>query len=291
MGRKKKVEEIKDIAPELAKAAEDGVITEDEIKEIVEGKKTEQETGAVSDVETTEQEANETEPELTQEPVVEVGASTEDVDTEETEVDGQNNEGDLVDNSGTVATKQAPVEEEEGIDPETKLDAKGVAGVISDADLSGKEKIRKIASTGMTGFAAIASKIIGYDQIMNPKTPVTEVAGVAKQYDLLNTLKSVINTEDYKQFKVKFDIINLGFRVYSKDAFDEFMLFRFDQKWKWSKKDLTTSQHLSSLISQLCDLSTRANNLKKIDIDRALDASAISLSETGINNVKKYYTM
>ena len=226
----------------------------------------------------------------------------------------QDNEGDLVDNSGTEDVKpeatepvvedpkpvvkeetkptiQAPVVEDEEAEVAPKLDAKEVASIITHADYTGKQKIQKIFDEGQVGFSSIASKIIGYDQIMNPKTPVTELAGVAKQYDLLNTLKSVINTEDYKQFKVKFDIINLGFRAYNKDAFDEFMLFRFDQKWKWSKKDLTTFQHLSSIISQLCDLTTRANNLKKIDINRALDASEITLSETGISNLKKYYTM
>lgn len=258
-------------------------------------------------------------------------ASVEDTDaTNETdnsgsdttdELDGQNNEGDLVDNSGTDTTQDPvpevtpevtpeikpedtppapevtptpeikPAVEEEGIDPEPKLDMKGIAAIVSSADLDGKAKVRKIADDGMVMFAGIASKIIGYDEAMNPKIGITEQAGAAKQYDLLNTLKSVINTEDYKVFKAKFDIINLGFRAYSKDSFDEFMLFRFDQKWKWSKKDLTTSQHLSTLISQLCDLSTRADSLKKIDIDRALDASVITLSETGISNIKKYYTM
>jgi hypothetical protein len=287
MGRKKKVEEINEIAPELAAAAEDGVITEDEIQDILDGKETTDETSETGSEEET---VAETTDGVEETDTGDATGSEEETDTgdatgseEETDSTGSGSE-----ESSKDDTPSAPVDTEEEV---PKLSLVAIAAVISDKDLTGKEKIEKLAAEATMAYASVASKILGYDQIMNPKVPVTEVAGVAKQYDLLNTLKSVINTEDYKQFKLKFDIVNLGFRAYGKDSFDEFMLFRFDQKWRWSKKDLTTSQHLATLISQLCDLSTRAENLKKIDIDRALDASQITLTETGISNLKKYYTM
>jgi len=76
--------------------------------------------------------------------------------------------------------------------------------------------------------------------------------GAAKQYDLLNTIKSVVNTEDYGNFKTKFDIVNLAFRELKDEAFYTGNLYRFDNFWTYGEKALADAQN-------------RQQNIKKID--------------------------
>ena len=156
-------------------------------------------------------------------------------------------------------------------------------------DLSGVEKLNKIAKGAMLKFGTIASKLLGYNEHMYKNPGLTPATGVGKQYDLLNTLKAVLNTEDYNDFKVKFDIVNMAFRDLKKEAYNETHLYRYDQQWKWSKKDLVTLQHLLMLLIELSNGKTRAENKKKLDLNLALSKDEVNLSDTAISNIKKYY--
>jgi hypothetical protein len=138
-------------------------------------------------------------------------------------------------------------------------------------------------------YGGIAAKLVGYNQAMYKNPVTTPIIGVGKQYDLLVTLKSVVNTADYKEFKTKFDIVNTAFRELNKEAFNEFLLYRYDNLWKWSKKDLTMLQHVIMVIVNLCNGSTRSKNLKKIDLGKALDGDTTGLTTTAISNINKYY--
>ena len=119
--------------------------------------------------------------------------------------------------------------------------------------------------------------------VMVPET------GVAKQYDLLNTIKSVVETEDYTDFKTKFDIVNLAFRELNKESFYTPNLYRFADLWTYGDKDLTTYHHILLVISELANVQTRQNNIKKIDMTRALSQDDVTFSQTAISNINKYY--
>lgn len=163
-----------------------------------------------------------------------------------------------------------------------------VASLLGKTDISFKEKLETIAKKAVGSLSVLASKLINYEKEMS-KYIHDEKIGASNHYDLYHSILNAINTVDYADFKVKFDIINTAFLAHKDSSFKETMLHRFDMHWKWGKKELTTFQHLALLINYMCDLSKRADNLKIIDVNKALSQQDTVLTETAIANIKKYY--
>ena len=198
--------------------------------------------------------------------------------------------------------EQEPVVEETPVSEETvtkptidansgtgKLTNEQIKALLVDDKLTGIEKLETIAKGAVTKYAIIASKMLGYNETMfnNPKLNIA--TGVAKQYDLLNTIKSIVNTEDYNDFKMKYDIMNTAFRDLKDQAFADRYVYRYEQEWKWGKKDLKTLQHMLLLLLDLSDGRTRAQNKKRIDFNAVLSKDEITLGDKAIENIKKYY--
>ena len=162
--------------------------------------------------------------------------------------------------------------------------------VLTAQDMSFEEKMTKLKTEGITAVKSLVTKLEGYQEVMSPKaTSVAPTQGAAKNFDLLSTIKSVANTEDYAEFKAKFDIVNAFFREYKDDAYSEWLLHRFDIEWAWGKESLTAFQFLATVISMLCSKATREEQLTKVNLDNALDKELTNLSDTAVENIKKYY--
>ena len=172
--------------------------------------------------------------------------------------------------------------------PSSMLDKDGVIGILTSEKLSMEEKLKEIHTKAEPTYATLTGKLLGYQEEMGVGR-INSSLGAGKQYDLLNTLQSVINTEDYSEFKTKFDIVNMTYNTYKASGYKDTMLFRFSELWTWNDKDLVTFQHLNTVIGILCDLSTRKANLPKIDMMKALDSDEVNLSETAAANIQKYY--
>jgi len=191
----------------------------------------------------------------------------------------------------TEATPAKPATEATPAKPATEvnLTQDDIKKVIIDPTLSGKEKLTKIANHAMTAHASVASKLLGYNQFMYKNPNMVPQTGAAKQYDLLNTIKSVVNTEDYGNFKTKFDIVNLAFRELKDEAFYTGNLYRFDNFWTYGEKDLTSFQHILLILTTLADAQNRQQNIKKIDMSRALSPDDTTFTPTAVSNINKYY--
>ena len=194
------------------------------------------------------------------------------------------------------AVKKAPKQKKEVISGVTEkqaevaamLDQKAIEDLLKQSGVSVEDKLKTISEKAIPTFKQLAAKLIAYNEAMGTGI-IDPNLGVGKQLDLANTLKSAVETKDASEFKIKMDIINLTFMAYSNSGFNVYKIFRFDDKWKWNKKDLTTLQNLAMIISTLASLSDRKKNIKKIDLDKALDKDEITLSEDAINNIKSYY--
>lgn len=169
------------------------------------------------------------------------------------------------------------------------LDIDGVKKVLSD-NTSLKEKLDTIAKQALPKLSMLVVKLLGYNETMRAEVIDSKV-GAPKQYDLYNTLMSVINTVDYNEFKVKFDVVNTVFLAYKDESFKDVKLFRFDNKWTWGSKELITFHHLITIITILADLSKRKENLKKIDMVKALDSTETGITAAVSENIQKYYNM
>ena len=118
---------------------------------------------------------------------------------------------------------------------------------------------------------------------------------IAKYYNMYLTIKSTLELQDKSKLKERFDLINLAFKELEnykyKDGLPfEYRVNKFDHLWTYGDKSLTTYRNMVTVISTLCDLSTREARIGKIiDLDLAFNPDKVTLSETGINNVKAYY--
>lgn len=164
--------------------------------------------------------------------------------------------------------------------------------ILTNANTTVAEKLDAFKNdTGK--FGTFVNNLVSYNSSMSPNAdePLSEEKGAAKNYNLYIQIKDCISKTDYKEFKTEFDIINMVYLNYGKDAFDEFALFRYDQAWasKWGNTSLTTFQNLNTVICSLCDIKTRAANLASISLDKSLDTTLLELDEVAVNNIKKYY--
>ena len=168
------------------------------------------------------------------------------------------------------------------------LDKQAIDSLLEKPGMGIEDKLKVIAEKAIPTYKQLAAKLLGYVEAMGVGI-VDPNIGVGKQLDLVNTLKQAVETKDSGEFKTKLDIVNLAFMAYKDSALNVYKVYRFDDKWKWNKKDLTTLQHLTMIISTLASLADRKENIKKIDLEKALNKDEVNLSADAINNIKSYY--
>lgn len=178
---------------------------------------------------------------------------------------------------------------------ETTYTREEVDKILTDSNTTVAEKLNSFAYD-KSEFGTFVNNLIAYNKAMNPndeENVITDEKGAARNYNLYIQIKDAVETEDYLVFKSKFDMINMAYTAFEKEAFNEFALFKYDQSWasKWGELSLTTFQNLNTVICTLCNIKTRAASIDAISLDKSLDITKIELSEIGINNIKKYYTV
>lgn len=178
---------------------------------------------------------------------------------------------------------------------ETEYTREEVDAILTDSNTTVEEKLNSFTHD-KSEFGLFVNSLIAYNTAMNPNDEdnvITDEKGAARNYNLYIQMKDAIETEDYLVFKSKFDMINMVYVAYAKEAFEEFTLFKYDQAWasKWGELSLTTFQNLNTVICTLCNIKTRAASIDSISLDKSLDLTKIELSEIGVNNIKKYYTV
>lgn len=186
--------------------------------------------------------------------------------------------------------EEAELKKLSALKSEDKVSAKGVVGDILKSSESIKDKLKAITEleNDLT-YKSLVNKLLSYNNKMFGTMAIKPKDGAAANYDLFNLIKQVVSDNDFNTFKIKFNIINLMFLGYDKEAFSEQKLHRFDYEWKWGKESLTTYQHLITMISMLANKSTREQHISKGILNRALNKDVIGLSETAIQNIIKYY--
>ena len=166
--------------------------------------------------------------------------------------------------------------------------------ILNKTGITVREKLDLIKYSGPTSLKEAVDKLDKYETAMNPEIEIKDsTVGAINNYSLYTLIKNIASTRDYEKFKLRFDIINLYFKEYQYSGFNEFLLQRFDEKWSWGEDNLITYQNLITVITSLCDITKRASNLKRLDLDKALDPTVVRpLNANGgfaIQNIKAYY--
>jgi len=110
---------------------------------------------------------------------------------------------------------------------------------------------------------------------------------VSLRFELFNNLKDVIETEDNKLFKQRFDYVNTMFRVYSEGMFSHTSLIMFDYLWVYGSDSKLAFQNITKVISSLAEPKTRSKKLKGISVEHIFKF----LSPAGVRNLTTYYNL
>lgn len=164
-----------------------------------------------------------------------------------------------------------------------------VKKLLEDGSKDAKTKFDELDNS-VSQYGSLVQSLSTYNAKMGPNVPnILPKVGAGQNYNLLNQIMYVVELSNKDDFKVQFDIINLYFKEYATEAYNEYLMQRFDNYWSWDAKALNTWTNLVTCICMLCDISTRAENLKKISLDRVLDPTTTLFSATAIANIKGYY--
>lgn len=172
-----------------------------------------------------------------------------------------------------------------------EISEQAISDLLNKKGIPVREKLDTIKKSGPLAFKAIVNKLDSYNEQMNPAVSNLDNKQCAnKNFELYTMIKNATNVADNSSFSLRFDIINLYFKEYKNEAFDEFALFRADDAWTWGDDSLQTYQNLITIITSLCDITTRANNIRTIDVAGSLNKSNIDLTLLSKQNIVGYYT-
>lgn len=154
-----------------------------------------------------------------------------------------------------------------------------------------EEKIKEIDKR-TDSFGQITSQFISYEAVMGKDAPLVDPKrGVGRNYSIYVQIVATAELEDYELFRKEFDVINNLFLAYADSSLSDDRALRFSEIWPsvGTSKELNTYNQLVLLISTLADNTKRKDNLTKIDINKALSKETTVLTDTAVNNIKKYY--
>ena len=154
------------------------------------------------------------------------------------------------------------------------------------------EKLVRLSTDATGSVKSLASMLVTFSEDMGPNTPEQEPRVVlGKLYNLYITMKDCVETKDQSEYMVKMDILNLAFLAYGDvhGALSSVMLLRYDYAWTWGEDALKTYQILVVVISSLADRSTRAEQIKRVNLNNSFARTNIAISQEDVQRLISYY--
>ena len=193
----------------------------------------------------------------------------------------------------TEDEEQAMLEDEHEDEAEPVDENYGVSEIktiISKKDMSLEDKLILISEKGNPHFKMLAIKLLSYARVLSRENnELTPVVGAGKNFDLHNTLLTVVDLKDYAMFKTSMDVVLLAFRAFKTDAFHIVSLHRFDGQWSWSMDDYNTFITLITVLGTLCEPSTRQTAIKTLDLSKAFNSKKTRFSAQAVENITRYF--
>lgn len=142
-----------------------------------------------------------------------------------------------------------------GIAPEVTI-SQPVNGEVSAALTDGQlttdsERISWILVNGTFDDKIIAHSVCNYSVTMDPSNGcLSNEEGAKANYSLYNTIKTVIDIEDYYSFKERFRLLIRLFKFYNLHALNTVNLMRYDEGWIWGSEALNEYRSLISFLTE-----------------------------------------
>lgn len=165
-----------------------------------------------------------------------------------------------------------------------------IQDVLANPEISIRDSIELISGSDNTAVKMLAVRLLEYNRKMGPNAPIpSDKDGAKNNYDLYIAIKNILSTEDETLHRIGMDIINLVFKEYSTEAFNEISLSRFDDSWTKSPTSLKSYQNIVTIISMLADKSTRKDALVNIDINKIRNDKVMDFSAKEVDRIINYY--
>lgn len=134
----------------------------------------------------------------------------------------------------------------------------------------------------------VATRFQAFRETMMQTTDVNMTSRANMVYDVSNTIQYILKKE-YAEFRPLFATVNLFFRLYKADAFNDMNLMSYAQKWNKKPQEVRTFNKLVVMLADYCEPANRKNALKTTAINNVFDKATTRLTEDGRINVTKYY--
>lgn len=184
-----------------------------------------------------------------------------------------------------------PKDPEAPEEPDTGLGYDAVLSIVKDEKLTFKEKMDILKVQGNSKTREIINVLLDYEEVMSQSEfTIGEEIGGAKNFDLFNKLKYILELKENVNFQALFGIVNLVFREYRDSAYAELKLHRFEDNWPSNSNMLIAYKGLVTAIFMLCDISTRESNMRRVDFNRVFDTELEVWKDYSVQSFTKYYT-
>lgn len=132
--------------------------------------------------------------------------------------------------------------------------------------------------------------MMSINTLSSPPININPATAVSEQHKLYHIITEALNTEDYIRFKTRFDIVNRLFKDYS-NVLNDNVLLRHSEHWRYGQQKRKLYNFLVVILEELCDVSNRKNNLKKIDFNKLFSHKELPITQTMKTNLTKYYEL
>lgn len=121
---------------------------------------------------------------------------------------------------------------------------------------------------------------------MKPGRVIDFNAGARSQYQFWKSIEQIVEQSPEDEFRRLWSILLAYFNEYKSGVFNTRYVFRFSEYWHQGEEQLQSFQCMLNLIILTCDPATRADGLKRVDLNRTL---AKTFTEMGRQRIVGFY--
>lgn len=167
-------------------------------------------------------------------------------------------------NTQTQTSNAIDVPSDTSLEP-TKFEEPVVTGQEEQVTITNPE-VATQQPTGDVSVYKVKSEIDSYAASMDPKQPIVPADGGKLQYHLYTVIKSIFDAATQEEFNNEFNTLLKSVKEYKDAAFSENFVYRFPEHWAGSPAEFNFHRRMLHFIIQTADVSTRAANVKNIDM-------------------------
>ena len=140
---------------------------------------------------------------------------------------------------------------------------------------------------GFTPVFKIELDLNNYAEAMDKTKAINPEEGGRWQYNLFNTIKSILNTADQETFNKEWTTLLNYFNKNKDGIFNENFIFRFPQNWPGSPQEFTMHRRIVYTLIQTANPKTRNKTIAEINMSMVTEG----MTEKQRNHLNAFYNV